>query len=300
VSVPYDSSQQGEYLLSLWLSSFRPNLSEGIRRSRDTGFQQVKIRDPLPLVYPIAPPTERKVFIYSPLAGGQPGGGGGGGEQTTSDATTDSMTEDVSTGAGSSGMESSEADATSYPVTTSLVDPGTNPYTVASSGSIIVPGTISGPEVSLTATWSSSSWQFQSTGESSSGYGSTGSESMVGSSGQSSSNQWDSLITDPDESLLPGLTSEVPDTIGPSLCPSCPGARWVGPVGAGCAATFGSAPLCGTRGVGGKPIAFCELDENNQYTGADDAAYSYACCYDNGDGTLFSVEYTGSCKEAFP
>jgi hypothetical protein len=50
--VPFDSSRQDQWLISQWLSDFKPSWTPGGKQLLLNGFQQVKIRDPLTLHYP--------------------------------------------------------------------------------------------------------------------------------------------------------------------------------------------------------------------------------------------------------
>jgi hypothetical protein len=91
--MPSDSSNQGPYLMSQWLAGFRITLSPVLRQRYEKGFLQQKIRDPLPLNFPIGQPQQRGVFErLNALQGGSnytPGDGGPQGSDVIDDRETD-------------------------------------------------------------------------------------------------------------------------------------------------------------------------------------------------------------------
>jgi len=68
--MPFDSTNsQGEFLINQWLRELRPRNRDEIMKRRESGFQQRKVRDPLPLFFPLAFPENRTSPMMLPSRG---------------------------------------------------------------------------------------------------------------------------------------------------------------------------------------------------------------------------------------
>lgn len=289
--MPLDTSNQGEYILSQWLRTFRPRFGTETAARHAQGFGQRKIREPLTLDLPL-------LFPQSPWASAQIPSFLGEGVPPVNPPATSVLQSAITTGGGetTSGLTTTTGDTTSAAGTGTH---GTN-ATTGGGGTTGSAGSGTGETTAPSAGGTSEA----------SASGTAPSEVTTGGGGTPGSG----FTTYPDGTIvsIPGTpyhssvaeaTSATP--IGPcdvcleAFTPPGPG------IGQGCPPFMGAGSACGQTtfrlcqigvdcvgggsGPGGScvPSLDCQGDNPIEDCGCC-GYYHYACCYDDGQSYVFA------------
>lgn len=302
--MPFDTSNQGPYLLSQWLQRFSPRVGDGIRTLLEKKSGQIKVRDPFYLEFPIRVPVQRLGLYDFPL-----------GLPSTVPPPTSVVSSVVSSWLTSSIVTSTSSGGTGTSgsfLSTTTSDPGTSSttggggtdggQTTPGDGSVTTTGGGDTTGSGVTTSGDYSSGATSGTGSTTGGGDTSGGNStgysgtiIVDSSGsapaeESSYNPTSSGTTSGSEE---GCSSPVDPTMSCAQLPLDGDPD----LGLGCLPFFGSLVLCGTnlRSICyGNPDDDCPpgCSPTNDCDGCQD--YDYDCCYS--DGSAFAMlTYSGCC-----
>lgn len=132
--MPFDSSNQSEYIVSKYLQRFSPVITDEAMETLSKGFDQVRVRPPVIFSMPLAEKQDRRpIFEPTPFPEEViPGGGGGGGGSTWNFGSGSGAGSGSGSGSGSSGTGSGTGAGT-----------GTGTGTATGTGSATGTGTAS-------------------------------------------------------------------------------------------------------------------------------------------------------------